>query len=62
MFTRQGSYDQNKSLIDYILVERKPRKIIKDVRVRRGAEIYSDHFLVQPKLKKSIQQENRKRA
>ena len=50
MYSRQGSDAADKSLIDYILVERKNRKSIIDVRARRGPEIYSDHFLIETKI------------
>lgn len=39
-----------RSIIDYIITERCFHKNVRDVRVRRGSEIYSDHYLVMAKL------------
>ncbi|XP_050499989.1 craniofacial development protein 2-like isoform X3 [Diabrotica virgifera virgifera] len=50
-FTRQGPRESEKSIIDYILVERDNRKVIQDVRVRRGPEISSDHYLLEARIK-----------
>ena len=49
-FTRVLPSRKEKSIIDYILVERNNRTMIKDVKVKRGAEIYSDHHLLVGKL------------
>ena len=45
-YTRVQQSRNEKSIIDYILIEKNSRKLIKDVRVRRGPEIYSDHLLL----------------
>uniref|UniRef100_A0A1Y1JWU5 Reverse transcriptase domain-containing protein n=1 Tax=Photinus pyralis TaxID=7054 RepID=A0A1Y1JWU5_PHOPY len=50
-YTRVGPKNE-KSIIDYILVERQNRRTMKDVRVMRGAELYTDHFLVVATLKR----------
>lgn len=44
--TREDPHTHQKSLIDYFLISRHKMREIKDVRVRRSAEIGSDHFLV----------------
>lgn len=49
-YTRQGKNNTEKSIIDYILVERDNRRV-RDVRAMRGPEIYSDHFMVVAKVK-----------
>uniref|UniRef100_A0A1Y1M0F5 Reverse transcriptase domain-containing protein n=2 Tax=Photinus pyralis TaxID=7054 RepID=A0A1Y1M0F5_PHOPY len=45
-FTREVESRNEKSIIDYILINREYRKEIIDVKVKRGPEIYSDHYLV----------------
>lgn len=50
-YTRVVESRRERSIIDYVLVNRKFRNEVKDTRVRRGAEIYSDHFLVLAKIK-----------
>lgn len=45
-YTRELVSRNEKSLIDYFLVSKSLRNNIKDVKVKRGAEIGSDHFLV----------------
>lgn len=58
-YTRQAATREERSIIDYILVERSNRKLVNDVRVKRGAEIDSDHFLVVAKIK-NLNKEQRK--
>lgn len=55
-FTRVEPAKDEKSIIDYILIERDNRKILKDVRVMRGFEIGSDHYLVKGKVKTETDQ------
>lgn len=50
-FTREVASRNERSIIDYILVEKNNRKCVKDIRVRREAEIYSDHYLLVGKIK-----------
>lgn len=50
-FTREVHGRKEKSIIDYILTEKQNRKVVKNVRVRRGAEIYSDHHLLVGEIK-----------
>lgn len=50
-YTREQQNRGEKSIIDYIIVQKEERKNILDVRVKRGAEIYSDHYLVIGKIK-----------
>lgn len=39
------------SIIDHILVEKPNRRLAEDVRVYRGAQIHSDHYLLAARLK-----------
>ncbi|XP_030763520.1 craniofacial development protein 2-like [Sitophilus oryzae] len=45
-YTREVKSRNEKSIIDYVLVCKRLRRYIKDVRVKRGPEINSDHYLV----------------
>lgn len=45
-FTREVKSREEKSIIDYILVNKNNRKIVIDTKVRRGPEIGSDHYVV----------------
>jgi hypothetical protein len=51
-YTRQGTHPTDKSIIDYIMVEKHNRDKIRDVRIMRGPEIYSDHYMLVAKIKK----------
>lgn len=48
-YTREVKSRNEKSIIDYVLIDRDWRKRINDVRVLRGAEIGSDHYLLRAK-------------
>ncbi|KAJ3660103.1 hypothetical protein Zmor_004573 [Zophobas morio] len=50
-YTRVVANRNEKSIIDYILVEKSNRTAIEDVRIMKGAEIDSDHFLLVGKIK-----------
>lgn len=50
-YTREVKSRNEKSIIDYILINRPFRKGIVDVKVRRGSEIYSDHYLIVAKVR-----------
>lgn len=50
-YTRAEPSRQEKSIIDYIVVQEGNKSSIIDVRVRRGPEIGSDHFLLVAKIK-----------
>lgn len=52
-YTRAEPSRKEKSLIDYILVERENRTTIQDVRVKRGSEINSDHHLLVATIKEN---------
>lgn len=58
-YTRVEANRGERSIIDYILVERQNRSMIRDVAVKRGYEINSDHYLVVAEIK-SKQEENGK--
>lgn len=58
-YTRIGPKGE-KSIIDYILIERNKLRMLNDVRVKRGPEIYSDHFLVVGKVKVQVEIRNGK--
>lgn len=49
-----------KSIIDYIIINRKYRHEITDVKVRRGPEINSDHYLLMAKTKSGSISSNNK--
>ena len=53
-FTRVEVSRNEKSIIDYILVERENRRNVIDVKVRRSAEINSDHYLLVAKVKNEL--------
>lgn len=57
--TREVKSRNERSILEYILVEKNNRQVVKDVRVKRGAEIYSDHYLLMGKIKRL---ENEKQA
>ncbi|KAF5277085.1 hypothetical protein FQA39_LY06323 [Lamprigera yunnana] len=46
------------SVIDYIIIERENKTIIKDVLVNRGFEFGSDHFLLLAKIKQKRERKN----
>ncbi|XP_023309952.1 uncharacterized protein LOC111691409 [Anoplophora glabripennis] len=48
-YTREERSRGEKSIIDYILVQRSNMRRIVDVKVQRGPEIYSDHYLLAEK-------------
>lgn len=50
-YTRVEPSRGERSIIDYIIVDKFNRKMVNDVCVKRGYEINSDHFLVEAKLK-----------
>ncbi|XP_044766617.1 craniofacial development protein 2-like [Coccinella septempunctata] len=50
-YTREVRSRGEKSIIDYILIQKEKRSTIMDTRVRRGPEIGSDHYVVMSKLK-----------
>ena len=50
-YTREVRSRGERSIIDYIMINKKYRKEVKDTRVRRGPEIYSDHYLVLTKIR-----------
>lgn len=50
-YTREEPGRNEKSIIDYIITEKIDRRMIQDVRVYRGAEISSDHYLLGARLK-----------
>jgi Reverse transcriptase (RNA-dependent DNA polymerase)/Endonuclease-reverse transcriptase len=60
-YTRAEPSRGEKSIIDYVIVERNNRHAIMDVRVKRGYEIGSDHFLLVAKVKNLEKENNRNR-
>ena len=51
-YTREGENGQERSLIDYVLVDEKSKKLLEDVNVYRGAAGgMSDHYLVEAKVR-----------
>lgn len=66
-YTRVQPSRGERSIIDYIVVQKENRGNILDVKVRRGAEIYSDHFLLmarirQKNIRRSDTAENRRES
>ena len=55
-YTREQHTRGEKSIIDYILTPRNQRRRVIDVKVNRGAEIYSDHYLLVAKLRETLEQ------
>uniref|UniRef100_A0A1Y1M3Z3 Reverse transcriptase domain-containing protein n=1 Tax=Photinus pyralis TaxID=7054 RepID=A0A1Y1M3Z3_PHOPY len=55
-YTREVRSRGERSIIDYIIIDRYHRKEIMDTRVYRGSEIYSDHYLVMSKMKVPAEQ------
>lgn len=47
-----------KSIINYIIVQRENRQSILGVKERRGPKIYSDHYLVVANIKEEIKEGN----
>lgn len=50
-YTREVKSRNEKSIIDYVIINKDRRKEVLDTRVKRGAEIYSDHYLVMSKIR-----------
>ena len=51
-YTREGENGQEKSLIDYVLVDERSKRFLEDVNVFRGAAGgISDHYLVEAKVR-----------
>ncbi|KAI4470863.1 hypothetical protein MML48_1g12197 [Holotrichia oblita] len=59
-YTRVQQSRNEKSIIDYILVQKERRQEVMDVKIRRGAEIYSDHYLLTAKIKGNTIKRKRK--
>lgn len=60
-FTREQPSRNEKSIIDYFLINKTNQHLVKDVRVHRGPEINSDHYLVILKLKAERKKEQEAR-
>ena len=51
-YTREGENGQERSLIDYVLVDERSKRLLEDINVYRGAAGgMSDHYLVEAKVK-----------
>lgn len=55
-YTRKAPSRNERSIIDYILIEKSRRHLVKNIRVKRGPEIGSDHYLVKAQLIKEDEQ------
>ena len=53
-YTREEPSRGERSMIDYMLIERENRTSVMDVRVKRSAEISSDHYLLVTKIRDRI--------
>lgn len=58
-YTREVKSRGEKSIIDYVLINRGNRKEVVDVRVRRGPEIYSDHYLLEAVMRMKVDEEEK---
>ena len=47
------------SIIDYVLLSKRNRTDIKSVRIRRGAELYSDHYLLRARIRMKSRRERK---
>nr|CAI5845205.1 unnamed protein product [Callosobruchus analis] len=50
-YTREVKSRNERSIIDYVIVPKQQRSAVKDVRVKRGSEIFSDHYLFVARIK-----------
>lgn len=57
-YTREERGRNEKSIIDYVITEKSARGIVQDVRVYRGAELSTDHYLLIAKIKQNNNTEN----
>nr|CAH7713655.1 unnamed protein product [Callosobruchus chinensis] len=53
-YTREVKSRGEKSIIDYVLVPKQNRSEVKDVRVKRGSELFSDHYLLVARIKSGV--------
>lgn len=53
-YTREEPSRGEKSIIDYIVTERENKKAVLDVKVNRGSEINSDHYLLAAKVRQKL--------
>ena len=60
-YTRENEDRSEKSIIDYIVVSNSLFYSTMDVKVSRGAEIYSDHYLVRAKMRILIEGSKQKK-
>lgn len=58
-YTREVISRNEKSIIDYILVENAKRKSILDTKVQRGPEIGSDHYMVIAKIRRITEEKQK---
>jgi exonuclease III len=58
-YTREEPSRGEKSIIDYVLVEKANMRMVQDTRVKRGAEIGSDHYMVVSQIKELKAIENK---
>lgn len=61
-YTRECKSRNERSIIDYIIVSRDVRRKIKDVKVNREAEIFSDHYLLTAKTNFGIRTKREDKA
>ncbi|KAJ8949833.1 hypothetical protein NQ318_000532 [Aromia moschata] len=61
-YTREEKGRGEKSIIDYIIVERENKDMIMDARVKRGSDIGSDHYLLIGKIKTRNEQMKEKQT
>ena len=57
--TREVKSRNERSIIDYVLISKRNRTDVKNVRIRRGAELYNDHDLLRAKIKMKSRRERK---
>ena len=58
-YTREVKSRNESSIITYVLISIRNRTDVKDVRIRRGAELYSEHYLLRAKLRMKSKRERK---
>ena len=58
-YTREVRSRNERSIIDYVLISKRNRIDVKDVRIRWGAELYSDHYLLRAKIRTKSRRERK---
>ena len=49
-YTKKVKNRNEKSIINYVLINKGNRTYVKDVRIKRGPETYGDHYLLRARI------------